>query len=107
MIALIYINAAYSRIAYETHLPAEGPTWPTRGREKTRNREVVMALPLQSEEAPQRFKGPSSACETPGCRTSCAYAYSCYERGMGRARVLAWPLVALALIFVVGIIGLA
>jgi hypothetical protein len=103
VIGLIQVNAGYLEIAYESSLLVEVPSWRTRSRKNTRNWETVMSLPLQSEEIPQRFKGPTSPCETPGCRTNCAYAYSCYERGMGRTRVLAWPLVGLAIVLVIGI----
>jgi predicted nucleic acid-binding Zn ribbon protein len=42
-------------------------------------------------------------CETPGCSERCSYAYSCHEQRMGRVRFLAWPIVALAILVVIGI----
>lgn len=58
-----------------------------------------MSSSVETESTPRR-KLP---CETPGCSERCSYAYSCHEQRMGRARVLAWPIAALAIFVVIGI----
>ena len=57
----------------------------------------------QAEGVRRRPDGAKMPCETPGCSERCSYAYSCHEQRMGRARVLVWPLVALAVLVVVGV----
>ena len=56
-----------------------------------------------AEDVPEVTRRAKPACETPGCSVSCSNAYSCHEQRMGRARVLAWPLVALIIVVVIGI----
>lgn len=48
--------------------------------------------------------GAKNPCETPGCSVNCSYAYSCHEQRMGRSRVAAWPIVALAILVGVGLL---
>ena len=72
--------------------------------ESTRNREVVMSSQAEGEAVRQRPKEARLPCETPGCSERCSYAYSCHDQRMGRARLLAWPIVALAIFAVIGIL---
>ena len=62
-----------------------------------------MSLSGQAEAAPRGRKGAKLPCETPGCSERCSHAYSCHEQRMGRSRLLAWPIVALAIFAVIGI----
>lgn len=63
-----------------------------------------MSLPVQAEDIPRGIKGERMPCETPGCSERCSYAYSCHEQRMGRPRFLVWPLVALAILLVIGLL---
>lgn len=62
-----------------------------------------MSATAQGDATPQAPKGSGLPCETPGCSTNCAQAYSCHDRRMGRPHRLAWPLVALAILVLIGL----
>lgn len=62
-----------------------------------------MSSQVQDETLPRGAKRGPMPCETPGCSERCSYAYSCHEQRMGRVRFLAWPIVALAILVVIGI----
>jgi hypothetical protein len=68
-------------------------------------KEVEMAGDGGTVESPLCKKRNLMPCETPGCSESCAYAYSCHEKRMGRQAIF-WPGIALIGLLAIAVISL-
>lgn len=44
------------------------------------------------------------ACMTDGCSVNCSVAYSCHEQRMGRTGHFAWPLIAIGVVVLIGLV---
>lgn len=88
---LTYVKAALSGFFYQ---------WNPNASCDDLRKEVDMAREDIASDRPLCTKRELMPCETPGCSESCAYAYSCHEKRMGRTTIF-WPGVALAAALVV------